>query len=205
MTFQPGQSGNPSGYKGPRWGNRHKIHREVLELIQGLGHKDCLVTLSEIQNDPNKDPAVRVSAAIGLAKHVHPGLQAIPSPILIHELIDLPPPTTIEIAKDNISKLISAYGRGECDQASYDRLIAGNVAMINALLGQDKLNYAHGVQPETTIRIQGGLPVLPGCENLIMPTQDQINGKGYQLLDHQRTNPSSIDGLHTDTTHDPVT
>jgi hypothetical protein len=67
MPWIPGQSGNPNGYQGPRNGTRHKIHREVLERIQGLGHTDALITLSEIQNDQKNELALRVSAATALA------------------------------------------------------------------------------------------------------------------------------------------
>jgi hypothetical protein len=177
MTFQPGQSGNPSGWQG----GRQRRHREIFDEIKKLGHRDALITLSTIQHE-TQDESLKIAAAAALAPYAHPKLQSLPCPVFISNPIDLPPPTSIEIAKENISKLIAAYGKGEIDQTSYDRLIAGNVAMINALLGQDKLLVAQGGEPgETTIRIEGGLPSLPGT-NITMP---ELNGhNGYQLLDH---------------------
>jgi hypothetical protein len=59
MTWEPGKSGNPNGYKGPR----DRARREVFERIRGLEHLDALETLSTIQNDPNTDPNIRVAAA----------------------------------------------------------------------------------------------------------------------------------------------
>jgi hypothetical protein len=68
MVFQPGQSGNPGGYTGPR----ERYRREVYKIIEGLGHKDVLVTLSTIQNDDGKEDGIRVAAASALAPYVHP-------------------------------------------------------------------------------------------------------------------------------------
>ena len=68
MVFQPGQSGNPGGYTGPR----ERYRRDVYKIIEGLGHKDVLVTLSTIQNDDSKEDGIRVAAASALAPYVHP-------------------------------------------------------------------------------------------------------------------------------------
>jgi hypothetical protein len=156
VTFAPGQSGNPSGWQG----GRQRRHREIFDEIKKLGHRDALLTLSTIQHT-TQDESLKIAAAAALAPYAHPKLQSLPCPVFISNPIDLPPPTSIEIAKDNISKLIAHYGKGEIDQVSYDKLIAGNVAMINALLGQDKLAYAHGEQGEQTIRIENTLPQIP--------------------------------------------
>ena len=42
---------------------------------------------------------------------------------------------------------------------------------------------------DTTIRIEGGLPALPGT-NVTMPDREMINGKSsYKLLPHQNPPP----------------
>jgi hypothetical protein len=79
MTFQPGQSGNSAGYDGPR----SRRHRAVIEKIKGMGHEDCLVTLSTIQNDEKNDIGFRIAAANALAPYAHPKLQSIPVPRFI--------------------------------------------------------------------------------------------------------------------------
>jgi hypothetical protein len=176
MVFQPGQSGNPSGYKGPRWGNRHKIHRAILEEIQGLGHKDALVTLSEIQNDPNRDDNVRVTAAGLLAPYFHPKLQGTPAPRFVPEPIPVPEFTSVEIAESFLAKITTLVARQELDFQSGIELTQMTVAWINAQNARATLElkaYDHGAQPDQTIRIEGGLPQLPGCESLIMP---ELNG-----------------------------
>jgi hypothetical protein len=148
MPFAPGQSGNPSGWQG----GRQRRHREIFDEIKKLGHRDALLTLSEIQHT-TQDESLKIAAAAALAPCAHPKLQSLPCPVFISNPIDLSPPTSIEIAKDNLSKLIAAYGAGELDQASYDRLIQGNIAMINALLGEQKQITAQGGPTETTIHI----------------------------------------------------
>ena len=188
MTFELGQSGNPNGRP---LGKRDNKYRKYQEAAEREGLEDPVLFLHRKINDPTIDLALRASMAANILPYYCPKWGTVappPVPIYNEHSIGLQPPTTVEIAKENISKLIAAYDLGKIDQVSYDRLIAGNVAMINALLGQDKLNYAHGVQPETRIVIQGGMEKLPGTD-IIMPTQEQINGKGYKLLDHQ--NPSS--------------
>ena len=79
MTWNPGQSGNPNGYKGPR----DRARREVFERIHGLQHLDALETLSTIQNDSNTDPSIRVAAASALAPYCHPKMQSTPTPRFI--------------------------------------------------------------------------------------------------------------------------
>jgi hypothetical protein len=71
MVFQPGQSGNPKGYSGPRL----RRHREIFEHNKTFGHKDALLTLSEIQNDRTKDEGLRTPFA-------HPKMQAMPVPFI---------------------------------------------------------------------------------------------------------------------------
>src|SRR5262249_10219665 len=62
-------------------------------------------------------------------------------------------------------------------------LIADNTTIANNLIAEEELKFK--IYPpetrDTTITIQGGLPQLPGCENLIMPV---LNGHAVseQLL-----------------------
>lgn len=51
------------------------------------------------------------------------------------------------------------------------------------------------------IIIENSPGMLPGT-NITMPTPEQINGKRYDLLEHQ--NPSTIDGMHTAEPHTPT-
>ena len=59
MPREPGKSGNPNGYKGPR----DRARREVFEKIKGLGHLDAIEILSTIANDQNAELGYRVAAS----------------------------------------------------------------------------------------------------------------------------------------------
>ena len=171
--FAPGESGNPNGRP---LGKRDNKYRKYQEAAEQEGSEDSVLFQHRKLNDPSIDISIRASIASNISPYYYPKWGTTsppPTPIYNEHPIDLPPPTTVEIAKSNIATLIADYGNGKIDQASYDRLIAGNVAMINALLGQDKLAYAHGEHGDTTIRIEGGLPALPGT-NITMP---ELNGR----------------------------
>jgi hypothetical protein len=201
MTFQPGQSGNPNGYGGPRQRRRH----EVFELIKGLDHKDALVTLSTIAHE-SQDPFLQVQAAAALAPYCHPKLRATPTPRFIENPINVPDFQTIDDAKKFLARIPALIARGELDLDFADSLTKSTVAWLQlqyAEMGIDLKAQAQGAADhDQVIRIAGGLPALPGT-NVTMP--NLTNGHdAYQMLDHQTQNPSSIDGVHTDTTTQPA-
>jgi hypothetical protein len=61
-----------------------------------------------------------------------------------------------------------------------DSLIADNKAILAALVEEAKLLAAQGGPREQTIRIEGGLPELPGT-NVIMP--HEMNGHVIQAIE----------------------
>jgi hypothetical protein len=171
MTFEPGKSGNPNGYKGPR----DRARREVFERIKGLEHLDALETLSTIQNDSNTDPAIRVAAAAALAPYCHPKLQSIPTARYVELQLDVPEFTHVSDAENFLARIALLVARGHLDIQSAQEL-AGLVKLwIDSQYQKDELAFK--ISPpqtrDTTITIHGGLPSLPGAENLIMP---QLNG-----------------------------
>jgi hypothetical protein len=201
MTFELGQSGNPNGRP---LGKRDNKYRKYQEAAEREGLEDPVLFLHRKINDPTIDLALRASMAANILPYYCPKWGTVappPVPIYNEHPIGLLPPTTVEIAKENISKLIAAYDLGKIDQVSYDRLIAGNVAMINALLGQAKIP---GAEPhDTIINISGGLPQIPGTTIGGMEHYPTVNSElvarltnGHKLLDTPQ-NPSSIDGVHT--------
>jgi hypothetical protein len=180
MTWAPGQSGNPNGYQGPRNRRRH----EVFELIKGLGHRDALVTLSTIQQE-SQDPFLQVQAAAALAPYCHPKLQATPTPRFV-DPIETPDFTSVEIAESFLAKITVLVARGQLDIQSGLELSMLTKAWIEtqyAKQGIDLKAQAQGQSShDTTIRIEGGLPALPGT-NVTMP---ELNGKkSYEMLEHQ--------------------
>jgi hypothetical protein len=181
MTWEPGKSGNPNGYKGPR----DRARREVFERIHGLQHLDALETLSAIQNDANTDPSIRVAAASALAPYCHPKMQSRPVPRFVALQIDVPEFTHVSDAENFLAKIALLVARGHLDIQQGQELQGLVTAWINTQYQKEELAYK--VSPpetrDTTITITGGLPALPGT-NVTMPVLDghATNGNGHAAL-----------------------
>src|SRR6516162_634281 len=139
MTFEPGKSGNPNGYKGPR----DRARRQVFEMIEGLGLIDSLQILCTIANDVNTDPSIRVAAAAASVNHFHPKLQSVPTPRFIEESIQLPfpEPKTLEQANANIAYLSAHKAQGLISIDSADSLIGDNQSVVNNLIVEEELKF----------------------------------------------------------------
>jgi hypothetical protein len=175
-AWKPGESGNPNGRPA---GSRNIRTQEVLELIRAQGHQDPLVTLAELQANSG-DESIRATAANMLAPYLHSKLAAKPQPpdpVYIEEAVSLPRPDTIRQAYENIAHLTEMKSLGKLDMATADSLIADQKVILYALIDEAKLLAAQGGAPEQVIRIEGGLPELPGTE-VIMP---QLNGHHLEL------------------------
>jgi hypothetical protein len=92
---------------------------------------------------------------------------------------ELQKPKTITQAYENILYLSDLKAKGEIDIESADSLINDQRVVLNAMVDEAKLLAAQG-DPTTPqqIIITGGLPQLPGNENLIMP---ELNGHSLEL------------------------
>jgi hypothetical protein len=196
MVWQPGQSGYPAGNNGHS--TRRKGTREAFEAIKNAGYIDPLVNLAKIQHE-SENEGIRASAAASLLGYCHPKLQSIPVPRYIEHPIDVPEFTSVEIAEQFPAKITALLASGQLDLDFADSLTKTTVGWIQsqyAKQGIDLKAQAQGASDaNTVIRIEGGLPSLPGT-NITMP---EINGNasGYAALPEPSTlNPSSIDGVH---------
>ena len=168
----------PHGYAGPR----ERRRKEVFEIIKNLGHKDALETLSYLQHNEQIEPGLRIAAASALAPYCHPKMQATPTPRFIELQIDVPDFTCVADAETFVARILSLVAKGHLDIQSGQELIALAKVYIDAQYAKEELQYKLS-PPETrdtTIRIEGGLPALPGT-NITMPV---INGHAVseQLL-----------------------
>jgi hypothetical protein len=195
MTWQnPGlfQSGNNANPTGRPVGSRNKRTAEVLDLIRAQGHKDPLITLSELQNSA-EDEGIRATAANMLAPYLHSKLAAkpqAPDPVYIEEAVNLPRPTTIKQAYENIALLTEYKSQGKLDLVTADSLISDQKVILYALIDEAKLLAAQGGAPEQVIRIEGGMPRAPGHEGIIMPP---INGHQIDLQATTAIGPATHD------------
>jgi hypothetical protein len=172
--WKPGQSGNPAGRPADA---RRPRTKEVIELIKSLGHKDPLETLSELQNN-SQDEAIRATAANMLAPYLHSKLASTPvppPPQYFEEAVNLPRPTSIREAYENIALLSEYKATGKIDITTANSLIEDQRVILNAMVDEAKLLTAQGGSPEQTIYIEGGLPKLPGTDVIMPPTR--MNGK----------------------------
>jgi hypothetical protein len=170
MVWQPGKSGNPSGYNGPR----DRARRAVFERIQALKHTDALETLSTLQNDPNTEPALRVAAASALANYCHPKMQSLPVPRYVELQIDVPEFTHVSDAENFLAKIALLVARGHLDIQSAQELSGLVKLWIDSQYQKDELQFKLNPpeQRDTSIHVVGGLPALPGTQ-IDMP---QFNG-----------------------------
>ena len=82
--------------------------------------------------------------------------------------------------------------KGQLDVVKADSLIADQRYIADALLDEQKLLALQGGGPETVIKIEGGLPTLPGT-NIIMPLRNgnEYDGSPLQVRDSAPDQPES--------------
>ena len=182
MPWEPGKSGNPNGYKGPR----DRARRQVFDTIKNLGHKDALETLSYLQHNEQIEPGLRIAAASALAPYCHPKMQATPTPRFVECQIEVPEFTHLSHAEQFLAKIAALVARGELDIQTGLELSTLAKNWIDAQYAREELAIkqynAGSTEHEQTIRIEGGLPALPGT-NITMPLLDghATNGNGHAL------------------------
>jgi hypothetical protein len=146
-----------------------------MEEIKGLGHKEALLVLSTIANDENAEIGWRVGAASALAPFQHPKLQSIPTPRFIDLQLDVPEFTHVSEAENFLAKIAVLVARGHLDIQSAQELSALVRSWIDVQYSKEELQFKISPPDErdTVIKIEGGLPALPGTSS-DMPTR--ING-----------------------------
>jgi hypothetical protein len=118
-----------------------------------------------------------------LAPYLHSKLGAVaapPIPIFIENQINIPhvEPKTITQSNENILYLTNLKAIGKLDLAWGDSLIADQCRVRDGLIDDAKLAIQGHEQGDQVIRIEGGMPALPGTD-IIMPA---INGREYDIL-----------------------
>jgi hypothetical protein len=167
-------------------GSKNRRTQEILDLLQERGDKDPLDFLSSVISSENHYPAeLKLSAANYLAPYLHSKYGNKIPPRYIMEPVELPhpEPTSIEQANININYISARKAAGTLDLDFADSLINDNRVIANNLIAQEELQLKladHGGPANQTIRIEGGLPELPGT-NVIMPHMNGVFGQGTEL------------------------
>jgi hypothetical protein len=93
-----------------------------------------------------------------------------PTLVILDEqvVIPHPRPTTLAEARENIAYLSELKAAGQIDRTWAESLITDQRALNDSLVDEAKLLAADAANADQVIRIEGGLPPLPGTD-IIMP------------------------------------
>jgi hypothetical protein len=153
----------PGGGRPP--GARNKGSYELRERLKERGGKDPAEFLSELITNSDASTECKIQASGQLMPYYHSKLGATPvppPPVYFEEAIHLPRPTTVRLAYENIALLTDYKATGKIDVATANSLIEDQKVILYALIDEAKLLAQTGIGPEPLIRIEGGLPRLPG-------------------------------------------
>jgi len=121
-----------------------------------------------------------MAAAAALAPYCHPKLQATPTPRFVEIPIPVPEFTHLSDAEQFLAKIAALTARGELDIQTALELSTLAKNWIESQYAREELAIkqinAGAADHEQIIRIEGGLPALPGS-NITMPV---LNGHAVQ-------------------------
>ena len=180
MPFQPGLSGNPNGRP---TGIRNKRTEKIFKELAERGDRDPADILSAIASDQTEPKELRVRAASELMGYMHGKMGTIPAPRFVADPFEVPQFTTIDQAEDYLAEIPQRVGRGELDFQSaldFSNMVRNWIEAKLAHTNTDLKVAAQGTLGDATIRIEGGLPQLPGT-NINMSNELVSNG---HTIDH---------------------
>jgi hypothetical protein len=202
-SFVNGQIGNPNGRP---IGSRNRRTKEIIQQIIESNNKDPLITLSEISSN-DSDSAIRATAANMLAPYMHSKMQSTPAPRFVEEVVVVPDFPTIESAEDYLKTIPVLLGQGAIDSQTaleLSTLVRNWILSIHARSELELKRINIDGPGEQVIKIQGGLPVMPGLEGVLMP---QLNGHATNGHGHALAAPAdavpAIECSPNEVSHDP--
>jgi hypothetical protein len=181
-SWKPGERVPGSGRPAK---SRNRRDYDLFLQLQEEGDLGSARYLSSIVTDrENKYTTEQRSyAAVNLLPFQNSKMSSVPSPIYLSDPVEYPHPRPSSIAEatDNIAHIDKLFTSGALDLVSYNSLKDTQQKYINTMIDEAKLIAAQGGDPnhEQVIRIEGGLPPLPGT-NITMPEQ-HLNGHQLEL------------------------
>jgi hypothetical protein len=172
MAFSPGQSGNPKGKaKGTT-----PTRAVPPPTAAALSDPDPLVFMARVMQSADCLLPYRLQAAGLLAPYKHSRMVRR----VIHTPLGIDPSITVEQATDAIARISSLMASGQLALDEGRDLIAAQEAFINARTTTEIETRMRALEEAVTaalrsnalrptLEIEAGLPVMPGCENVLMP------------------------------------
>jgi hypothetical protein len=191
MVWKPGQSGNPNGrprkypttneVRGDHLTERDQyrlnLRDEYRQIAQAHGLEDPVLYQHKLLQDESLPVGLRATIAAAISPYYRPKLGIQTPPRMVEVQIDVPNFQTVEEAEAFLIKLTAMVGAGELSlDTSLDlsTLVRNWISAKHqtAELELKRLHADVSDQPQI-IRIEGGLPQLPGT-NVTMP--GHLNG-----------------------------
>src|SRR5262249_7397902 len=182
MTFQPGHTLSP----GRRLGSRNKRTAEIFNRLESRGDLDPADLLSSIVTNNQEPKELRIQAAGLLMPYKYSKCGTAPVQVYIDVPLDTPEFTHLSDAEQFLAKVAALVARGELDIQTGLELSTLAKNWIDSQYAREELAIkqinAGSTEHEQIIRIEGGLPALPGT-NITMPMLDghATNGNGHAL------------------------
>jgi hypothetical protein len=181
----------PEKDKSMRMVPRDEASKDIdpLEFMQSFVNSEAM---------PKRD---RLLASAQLAPYKH----ARRTGQFITKSLVLPEPKNAQQAQEQIGMIARIAREGGCTMEESSVLIAHLESYIRAaavvelgprIAALEAAALARGEQPATQVGIviESGLPRLPGCENLIMPSQQQIESAANERNDAEQSLESTREG-----------
>ena len=194
-NWTKGISGNPAGR--PRTSREgKKVQERTKESLVAMAefaveqqaekeYRSSLELLLDFANDSKIQPSLRISAAAAAAPYEYAKKSAVPPPQFVETPIDLPNLQSAEEAETFLLNLSKRVAAGELDFLSTEQVCSRVQSWINSVRHGQELELKRLASVDTgpqNITISGGLPTMPGLENVVMP---RLNGHGHDLLEHE--------------------
>src|SRR5215831_5246432 len=182
MTFQPGHTLSP----GRRPGSRNKRTAEIFNRLETRGDLDPADLLSSIVTNNQEPKELRIQAAGLLMPYKYSKCGTAPVQVYIDVPLDTPEFTHLSDAEQFLAKVAALVAHGQLDFQAGQNLSALAKNWIDSQYAREELAIkqynAGSTEHEQVIRVEGGLPPLPGT-NITMPMLDghATNGNGHAL------------------------
>jgi hypothetical protein len=126
-----------------------------------------------------------------LAPYVHSKRGTLPSSRFLPDQIEVPQFTSITQAEDYLASIPVLLGNGAIDSQSALELSTLTKNWLDAIYAHQEYDLklqAQGGGSDAVIRIEGGLPRMPGHDGLIMPGDAPVHLNGHNghgpVIDH---------------------